>query len=182
MPRSFATPFLALLAAVLLSSCFGGGGESNVIGDSSVQGAVKSFTGTIRVRGTGLIARPGGDGFFIFSGVPSGKQNLDFTQTIGSGLNAGQTASLEITIPTDSKVDLGTFTVVGNRFKIGVAKVTPNNPEAVAAAAAAAAEQAKGDDSASDDSKASSSDNAASGDDDGAADQGSGDTPVSNPK
>lgn len=178
MPRSVSVPLLALLAAVLLASCFGGSGESSVIGDSSVQGAVKSFTGTIRVRGTGLIARPGGDGFFIFSGVPAGKQNLDFTQTIGSGLNAGQTASLEITIPADSKVDLGTFKVVGTRFEIGKATVKPNNPEAVAAAA----EQAKADDSASDDSNASPSDDAASGDDDGTADQGSGDTPVSNPK
>ena len=181
MSRSASAPLLALLAAILLSSCFGGSGESSVIGDSSIQGAVQNFTGTVRVRGTGLIARPGGDGFFIFSGVPSGKQNLDFTQTIGSGLNAGQTATLAIEIPVDSKVDLGTFKVVGNRFQIGVAKVTPNNPEAVAAAAAAAA-QAKSDAAASEDSTASSSDAADTDADDGTADQGSGDTPVSNTK
>lgn len=117
-----ALPTLGLLG----SSCNDSGGGGGASGNSTVTGQVSNFNGTIVMDGTGLKANVVNGGVFVMSGAPEGAQTLTFTQTGAAGLAVGTSAKLQVNVPANSTVSLGTVKVDDSSARPSSVKVTAN--------------------------------------------------------
>lgn len=117
-----ALPTLGLLG----SSCNDSGGGGGASGNSTVTGQVSNFNGTVVMDGTGLKANVVNGGVFVMSGAPEGVQTLTFTQTGVAGLAVGSSAKLQVNVPANSTVSLGTVKVDDNSARPSSVKVTAN--------------------------------------------------------
>jgi hypothetical protein len=122
-----AIPTLGLLG----SSCNDSGGGDGASGNSTVIGQVSNFNGTVVMDGTGLKANVANGGVFVMSGAPEGVQTLTFTQTGAAGLAVGSSAKLQVNVPANSTVSLGTVKVDDNSARPSSVKVTTNPGAAV---------------------------------------------------
>ena len=122
-----AIPILGLLG----SSCNDNGGGDGASGNSTVTGQVSNFNGTVVMDGTGLKANVVNGGVFVMSGAPEGVQTLTFTQTGAAGLAIGTSAKLQVNVPANSTVSLGTVKVDDNSARPSYVKVTANPGAAV---------------------------------------------------
>ena len=122
-----ALPTLGLLG----SSCNDSGGGGGASGNSTVTGQVSNFNGTIVMDGTGLKANVVNGGVFVMSGAPEGAQTLTFTQTGAAGLAVGTSAKLQVNVPANSTVSLGTVKVDDSSARPSSVKVTANPGAAV---------------------------------------------------
>ena len=76
--------------------------------------------------GTGLKANVVNGGVFVMSGAPEGVQTLTFTQTGAAGLAVGSSAKLQVSVPANSTVSLGTVKVDDSSARPSSVKVTAN--------------------------------------------------------